>query len=189
MISGQNDGHSFATHSCNTNLLSRRTSEGLSPQRRQFAKKSRSGKHVREEESGSEDEEEYVEKKDDVVGTGFADGTVACNTLRIDAVAKTAMNLARHTIEEAFMEGRLRLNGCRITRKSEWVNETDYFDLIKGRNRDNMDNLDVHRVEIRSIPEISETGKIKIRIRRYKNLTIPNYTADPWMGSDVAEEK
>lgn len=158
-------------------------------QRRSFAKKSRSHGKEKDEGSGSDDEEEEeIDKNDDIIGTGYADGTVAVNSLRVDHVAKTAMNLARHTIEEAFLDGRLRLNGFRITKKSEWVNESDQFDLIKGRNKENSDLLDVYRVEIRSIPEVSETGKIRIRVRRFKNLMIPNYSESPWMGSATSEE-
>lgn len=129
-----------------------------------------------------------MEVKDDVVGTGFTDTTISCMSLRVDAVAKSAMNVSRSKMEEVFLDSRLRLNGFKITRKAEWVNEGDVFDLIKGRNPENTDMLQVFRIEIRSIPDISSTtGKIKIHVRKYKDLTIANYTQDPWTGAEAVD--
>ena len=143
-----------------------------------------------QQEEESDDEEEEQKVKDDIVGTGYSDHTVSCNSLRIDAVAKAVTNLPRNLVEQAFLDGRLRLNGFKITRKAEWVTPSDQFDLIKGRNRDNPELLDVTRMEVLSIPDsgLESAGKIKVRIRKFKQLVIPNYEEEPWQGTSLSED-
>ena len=102
----------------------------------------------------SDDEDDADEDKDDeIVGVGFKDHLVTCASLRFDVVAKSGFNLGRSKFEEAVMDGRIRWNGYKPTlKKSEWVSITDEIDLIKGRNFENNNFLDVTRLEILDIP-------------------------------------
>jgi len=102
-------------------------------------------------------------------------------------------------IEKAFYEDRIRINGDRPRKKSQLLAEGDEVDIVRGLNKMNKEFLDVSRVEVVTLNEEGvghsddeytsdeeETSESKIPavLKRYKSLTIENYS-DPWKGSVV----
>lgn len=98
---------------------------------------------------------------------------ISVPNLRVDAVLKTALGISRNKIDLMFYENRIRVNGEKILKKNENVNEEDEVDVIKSVNPANPDHLIVARVEILSIR--AEDDKVNIKIRRYKSLAVENY--------------
>lgn len=136
----------------------------------------------KEESSDDESDADGEDKKgedDEVVGVGYTDDVLSVASTRIDTVLKTGTHFGRTKVEEAFYENRIRLNGERISKKSHDVVEGDELDIIIGRNQENNDFLDITRVQIKNIPDIaSGTGRLKMSIRKFKQLTIANYEGD-----------
>ncbi|XP_018323671.1 uncharacterized protein C6orf203 [Agrilus planipennis] len=102
---------------------------------------------------------------------------VKVNSLRADVILKAGLGMARSKIEELFYQSRIRVNGKKVFKKSEVVNEGDELDIIKGTDINNPKFLTVGRVEILSVTPKGEGFYVKLR--RCKTLTIENYE-DPW---------
>jgi len=81
-------------------------------------------------------------------------------------------------VETAFYESKIRVNGERILKKSKQMNIGDEIDIIKGYNDLNPVFLDVSRVIIISAKN-SDTEKIMVVLKRFKQLVIDNYP-DPF---------
>lgn len=141
----------------------------------------------KDDEDDEDDSDADVDVDDEVVDIGFTDRVIDVNANRFDVILKTAAHVTRASVDQAFFENRIRVNGYCLTKKSEMASEGDVIDLIKGRNMENSDNLDVSRVEIVKLSDIgTNTGRIKMKVRAFKKLTIENYTEDPYEGSLIA---
>jgi hypothetical protein len=145
------------------------------------------GKREQEEESEDEDEDKAEGDDDDDDPSKSNEVTVEMNSMRLDTVLKMGGKVPRAKVEEAFYNSTLRLNGEKVGKKSVLVGEGDVIDLIKGRNAENQDFLDVVRVEVVSVPDFG-TGKGRIRptVRRSKKMTIENYSIDPFEANTIA---
>lgn len=144
-----------------------------------------------EQPEPSDDEEEDEEKDEDdaddqVVEVGYMDKEININANRFVAILKAGLNTNKQSIEQAFFDGRVRVNGYLLTKKSEMGSKGDVIDIIKGRNKENNDFLDISRVEILTLPDIgTNTGRIKMKVRIFRRLTVENYTEDPYEGQAV----
>ncbi|KAI1286773.1 hypothetical protein HDE_10567 [Halotydeus destructor] len=107
----------------------------------------------------------------------------------MDAVIKVATGLGRARIEEAFYDSRIRMNGEKVSKKSENVTEGDEIDIILGRSFNNNELLDIARVIIRNVPDIANNkGRSNIEVRHFKKLIIENYP-DPYEGTIINTPK
>lgn len=97
------------------------------------------------------------------------------NSLRLDGIIKSALGIARNKIEQIFYEGKIRVNGEKVLKKSISVKEGDEIDIIKNISSANPDFLIVARIEILSYSATDDKEAIEIKIRRCKTLTVENY--------------
>lgn len=142
-------------------------------------------KQNEDKEEEEEDDEDEVEENpllvDDLLGGEQVDDsgqvfTIDVNSLRLDAVGKTAFSVTRAKIEEAFYKGELYVNGEKAVKKSQDLYEGDEIDLIKQVNLENPSKLDIKRMQILKLPDkTTEQGRIKISIKRWQELTIDAY--------------
>jgi len=100
------------------------------------------------------------------------------NSLRLDTLLKAGLGISKSKVEVAFYESKIRVNGERILKKSKQMNIGDEVDIIKGYNALNPVFLDVSRVIIISA-ENSDTEKITVTLKRFKQLVVENYP-DPF---------
>ena len=78
------------------------------------------------------------------------------------------------------------MNEERTTKKAELATVHDVLDYIHGRDPENPDMLTIDRVEVLSVPDIGlNSGKMKVKVRRFRNLQISNYPKDPYDGPAV----
>ncbi|XP_045767864.1 mitochondrial transcription rescue factor 1 [Maniola jurtina] len=108
-------------------------------------------------------------------------------SLRMDAILKSTLGVARNKIEKLFYESKIRVNGKKILKKSIPVRVDYEIDVIKSVSPKNPDHLYVARVEILSIA--AKEDSIAITARRFKNLLIENYETDPYKPSTADEDK
>lgn len=155
---------------------------------RSFGKKKGKSNDPRQSKEDSDDEDSDDELEDiEVVKGGYTESTAVVASLRLDVVLKTVTTFGRNKVEVAFYEGRIRVNGEKPPKKGMELAVADTIDLILGRNADNDENLDVSRVEIADVPDIaSQTGRLKLKVRKYKKLTIANYEKDPYDGAVIS---
>ena len=90
-------------------------------------------------------------------------------------------------MEKAFYADRIRINGERLKKKSQSVNEGDEVDFIIRYNKKTPEYLDVSRVEILKLgpyPSIEDDDEpvVPAKIKRSRNLIIENYTV-PFRGN------
>lgn len=102
--------------------------------------------------------------------------------MRLDGVLKSALAIARAKVEEAFYEGRLRINGKMPAKKSDTIQSGDELDFIKGADVLNKDFLSVSRIEVLDITPTS-TGTA-VKCRRTRTLTIDNYKEYPFNSNE-----
>lgn len=76
-------------------------------------------------------------------------------------------------IEVAFYENRIRVNGEKVTKKSQTLEVGDEVDLVKGPSPQNSDFLLVSRIEILSVK--FDDNELEVKLRKFKNLLINNY--------------
>lgn len=148
-------------------------------QQKRFKKKS---KKSRDEEKASEeedDDESDLEYDDGTLPLGYDEVKCDCVYSRLDVVAKTGLKVNRKEVEDALNDDRVRVNNERPQKKSMDVGEGDVIDIVLGRNRENVNLLDVKRLEITQVPDGRTGGRFEFTARRYAKLTIPNYTVDP----------
>lgn len=158
----------------------------LSIHQRRFKKGGRGAQKKGDESSDDEagDSDSDVEVEDDLVPKGYTDLVINVNSLRLDTILKGGYKFSKAKIEEAFYDSRIRVNGYKAPKKSETMGSQDVIDFILGRNAENHEFLDVVRIEIKDVPDItSGTGRVKLPIRRYNKLTIQNYEEDAYEGS------
>lgn len=98
------------------------------------------------------------------------------SSLRVDAVLKSSLGISRNKIDVMFYENRVRVNGEKLPKKNVSICEGDEIDLIKNISPANTDYLIVARIEVLSCVAKENTAEVKIR--RYKSLTVENYSGD-----------
>ncbi|KAL1123632.1 hypothetical protein AAG570_002708 [Ranatra chinensis] len=101
-------------------------------------------------------------------------------SLRVDNVIKAGLGIARNKVETLFYESRIRVNGCKIPKKSFKVDVGDEVDVIKESSRMNEEFLNVSRIVVLSNEENKDGDGLVVKMRRYKTLTIEDYPNDPW---------
>lgn len=146
---------------------------------RRFKSKKSKAKPEMQEESDEEEEEEEGSLEDELLDKNSKILNVTLNNLRLDAVLKAGLSMARNKAEIAFYESRIRVNGLKVLKKSQQVKEGDEVDVIKGINVNNPNFLTVGRVEVLSVKPKGESFLVKLR--KSKSLTIENYQ-DEWKG-------
>jgi len=164
------------------NLLNTVNSDCQVP-KRAFAKFSRgknSGKDGVEEDNENEDVSQEIDLSllQDVDGNDVKIIKSRLNSLRLDTLLKAGLGISKSKVEVAFYESKIRVNGERILKKSKQMNIGDEVDIIKGYNALNPVFLDVSRVIIISA-ENSDTEKITVTLKRFKQLVVENYP-DPF---------
>lgn len=154
----------------------------LNQKRFKKGKKGRRQERVEEEEESEDEDEEVDELEGADPKLGYQDINTTINSMRLDAVAKAGLGFPRAKIEEMFYDGRLRVNGERISKKSELLKEGDEIDAILGLNVENSEMLDVVRCQILKVDDkASSTGRAKVMLRKHGKMVINNYS-DPYTG-------
>ncbi|XP_073531895.1 mitochondrial transcription rescue factor 1 isoform X2 [Phyllobates terribilis] len=128
-----------------------------------------------EEEVDPEDisdyEDEHVE--DPSIPKDYKDVEKAVQSFRFDVILTAGLDTSRNKVEEAFYDGKLRLNGEKLWKKSRAVKVGDILDLIVEENRD-AGTVTVMRTILKNVlKEKTSTDKFKVLLRRWKKLTIP----------------
>lgn len=134
-------------------------------------KKSRKEIEDDSDEEDEEDDEELLsnvphDNKTKIVKT-------TSSSLRIDAIVKAGLGIARNKVDTAFYESRLRLNGRKVLKKSALVGVQDEIDLIRGPSPTNPEFQIVSRITILSISITEDAYKVKLI--RDKSLLIEKY--------------
>lgn len=91
-------------------------------------------------------------------------------SMRADLLLKSGVGIARNKIETAFYDGRIRLNGKKLVKKSQSCNVGDEIDYVKNEPATNSDHQLVSRVEIMSATPKDDS--ISVTMRRFKSLTV-----------------
>uniref|UniRef100_A0A1B0DIQ0 Mitochondrial transcription rescue factor 1 C-terminal domain-containing protein n=1 Tax=Phlebotomus papatasi TaxID=29031 RepID=A0A1B0DIQ0_PHLPP len=144
-----------------------RTSISAIPVRFKYTAKDKDSSRKDEDSDSDSDEFEDVKEK----GTNLIKCSVT--SLRADLIIKTGLGLARNKVEVKFYEGKVRVNGKKIPKKSFHVNIGDEIDLVKSVSPTNPDHLVIGRVEI--VSATPKEDSISVLLRRYKTLIIENY--------------
>ncbi|XP_069830902.1 mitochondrial transcription rescue factor 1 [Dendropsophus ebraccatus] len=134
-----------------------------------------------EEELDPEDisdyEDESVENHN--MPKDYKDLEKSVQSFRFDVVLTAGLDMSRNKIEEAFYDGKLRLNGEKLWKKSRAVKAGDILDLIVEENRDT-GTVTVMRTMLKDVlKDRTSTAKFKVLLRRWKKLTIPKVTDAP----------
>ncbi|CAH0583121.1 unnamed protein product [Chrysodeixis includens] len=130
------------------------------------------------------DDEDIVGDDDSSLSRDSKVVKFSTTSMRTDVVLKSALTISRNKIEQMFYETKIRLNGKKVMKKSASVKLGDELDIIKMVSPNNPDHLYVARVEIMNIAPKEDS--IQITARRFKNLLIENYEADPHKSSAEA---
>lgn len=141
------------------------------------------GKGAKGEEASSDEEDEDSDKEgDDVDPDEFMDIDFETSSNRLDLAARGGLGIAREKATEGIANGMVRINGLRGN-KTDPVDELDIIEFIKGRNQENPDKLDVIRCQVMHVPDTGTSkGRIKLKFRRWRRMTIDNYKEDPYEG-------
>lgn len=153
----------------------------LNVEQRRFKKRRGPKKTDDDEEEEDEDEDLSAENPllvDDILGEaddGSQGMDLNISSLRLDSVAKSAFGITRQRAEEAFYKGDLLINGERPSKKSQDLYEGDEIDLIRGVNEEDSMLVNIKRAVIVKLPDkASEHGRIKISLKVWQNMQIPN---------------
>ncbi|XP_055688087.1 mitochondrial transcription rescue factor 1 [Lutzomyia longipalpis] len=143
------------------------TSIGILPVRWKYTGKGK--EFSTQDEDSDSDADDLAELKEK--GTNLIKCSVT--SMRADLLIKNGLGLARNKVELKFYEGKIRVNGKKIPKKSFHVNVGDEIDLIKNVSPTNPDHLVIGRIEIVGVTPKEET--ISVLLRRYKTLIVENY--------------
>jgi len=151
--------------------------------KRSYGKFSRGKSSIKQEGEEEDENEDAPEKVDpmllqDVDGNDVKIIKTRLNSLRLDTLLKAGLGISKSKVEAAFYESKIRVNGEKILKKSKQMNIGDEIDIIKGYNGLNPAFLDISRVIIISV-ENTDTEKITVVLKRFKQLVIDNYP-DPF---------
>ncbi|XP_059620501.1 mitochondrial transcription rescue factor 1 [Phlebotomus argentipes] len=107
-------------------------------------------------------------------------------SLRADLLIRTGLGTARNKVETKFYEGKIRVNGKKIPKKSYHVKVGDEIDVIKNVSPNNPEHLVISRLELVSATPKEES--ISVLLRRFKTLVVDNYDErDAYKESDKSE--
>ncbi|XP_076841854.1 mitochondrial transcription rescue factor 1 [Brachyhypopomus gauderio] len=107
----------------------------------------------------------------------YKDSEKVIQSLRYDLVLKAGLDIARHKVEEAMYESKLRLNGQVVIKKSKNVKVGDTLDLIVGEDKD-LDTVTVKRVILkRIVGQTKDETKHRVKLRSWKHLQLPRRDA------------
>jgi len=95
-------------------------------------------------------------------------------SLRVDGILKSSLGIARNKIETMFYENKIRINGEKLKKKSQSIQEGDEIDILKGPDIKNPSFMNVARVEILALQAQEES--VSVKIKRCKSLTVDDYT-------------
>ncbi|KAF4089857.1 hypothetical protein AMELA_G00043100 [Ameiurus melas] len=166
-------------------LKPRGAARGLPYQQTRFKgykkKKGRAGSAQEEEDEEEEDPEasDYEDElqEDPSLPKDYKDHQKAVQSLRFDLVMKTGLDVARHKIEDAFYDHKLRLNGQKLIKKSKTVKVGDTLDLIVEEDKEK-DEVTLKRVVLKKIVgETNDGEKQKVLLRSWKHLQLPKRDA------------
>ncbi|XP_026863992.2 mitochondrial transcription rescue factor 1 isoform X2 [Electrophorus electricus] len=135
-----------------------------------------------EEEEEEEEDPEASDYEDELqddpdLPEGFKDNERVIQSLRFDLVLKAGLDIARHKVEDALYDNKLRLNGQKLIKKSKNVKVGDTLDLIVGEDRD-LDTVIVKRVILKKlVGETKDASKHKVILRSWKHLHLPKRDA------------
>ncbi|CAG0884499.1 unnamed protein product [Cyprideis torosa] len=135
------------------------------------------------------DEEELDDDDFGLELDGATDGKnlkIRAVSLRPEAIFKSALGLSRKKIEQAFYENRIRVNELKVDKKGLTLRINDEIDLIKSVSLQNENFLNIARVILHDVePDEDERGDVSyiLKITRFKQLLIENYSKHPYKGS------
>lgn len=124
-------------------------------------------------------EEEFNEEASDDENEDYNDSKLIVGhvqSLRTDAILKTGLGLARNKVDTYFYDSKIRVNGEKIQKKSQKVKIGDEIDIIQGKSPVNESLLNISRVVLVSVKENEDGDKLKVKLKRYKSLTVEDYT-------------
>ncbi|KAB0795536.1 hypothetical protein PPYR_12375 [Photinus pyralis] len=140
--------------------------------------KSKGSKQKQKESEDEEETEEEIEDFDNlIVDKQTKVTTLRVSSLRADVVLKSCLHISRSKVDEAFYESKIRINGKKLLKKSDPVQEGDEIDIVREIDTNNPNFLNVARVEVLQIAPKSQS--FSLRARRCKSLLIENYE-DKW---------
>ncbi|XP_059145868.1 mitochondrial transcription rescue factor 1-like [Physella acuta] len=133
----------------------------------QVRHKSGSGKKTSDDADSDDDDDDDALTADDFEApTNFKVTKIVVNTLRADGIVSHALNIARNRLEEIFLSSGLLLNGTKLTKKGEKMDEGDYVDVIVEKAED---ELKVKRVKVLKVyPEKTGSDKFSLKVRIWK---------------------
>ncbi|XP_077977838.1 uncharacterized protein LOC144433406 [Glandiceps talaboti] len=127
----------------------------------------------------SDDELRSDEESDDEGDTSgepksWKDVVHSVSGFRADQMLAVGLGISRKQVEVAFLSGKLRFNGEKLTKKSKRVELNDALDLIKSRQGSEEGTMNVMRVVLKKInDEKTNKGNHVVSLRRWKHLSIP----------------
>ncbi|XP_074104125.1 mitochondrial transcription rescue factor 1 [Cotesia typhae] len=146
--------------------------------------KSKKQKLSSQNQDDSDDEKGDVDDEIESIVAGNKNNkviTAHVSSMRIDAVVKAGMGIARNKAETALYESKLRINGQKVLKKGLQVGLEDEIDYIQGPSPKNPNFLIVTRLTVLDASDHPEGYKLKLL--REKSLTIENY-GDSWKPSE-----
>ncbi|XP_040284764.1 mitochondrial transcription rescue factor 1 [Bufo bufo] len=150
--------------------------------------KGKKSKNKSSQEDDDEDEEEADQEDSDYddepaedpsIPKDYKDLEKAVQSFRFDVILTAGLDMSRNKIEEAFYDGKLRLNGEKLWKKSRAVKVGDTLDLIVEENRE-AGTITVMRTILNDVlKDKTSTEKFKVLLRRWKKLTVPKTSDAP----------
>ncbi|KAG9493316.1 mitochondrial transcription rescue factor 1 [Eleutherodactylus coqui] len=134
-----------------------------------------------EEEEDLEDDSDYEDEpvEDPSIPKDYKDVEKSVQSFRFDVVLHAGLDMSRNKIEEAFYDGKLRLNGEKLWKKSRAVKVGDILDLIVEENRA-AGTVTVMRTILKNVlKDKTSTDKFKVQLRRWKKLSVPKVFEAP----------
>lgn len=154
---------------------------------KRYKKRLRDGKKGNKEEDDEEEEDDdeddlanenplLVEETSDAATDGSSVAVIDVGSLRLDAFCKMAFGMSRAKVEEAIYKGDVYVNGERPPKKSYDVQMDDEIDIVKHKDTEDHTKIVVRRVVALKYPDkATETGRMKVKVRRWTDLTIDAY--------------
>ena len=140
-----------------------------------------------DQEEKSDDEDEEEEEVEERFAEDWKDFDLPVINSRLDIVSKAALPVTRDQAVVLIANGLIRLNG-RTAKKTDLVSDLDVLDLIRGRNKESPDKLDVVRAEIFAMSDhTTSKGRTKVKGRRWAQQTIDNYKEEPYEGQQLSQ--
>lgn len=110
-------------------------------------------------------------QEDALLTSNYRDMTTHVKSARLDALVSAGLGLPRNKVEELFLASQLRLNGQRLIKKSQQMDEGDYVDYV-FTNEDGAEKL--KRVRVLKIEDTGVGGaKQKIYLRVWRSPQDP----------------